>query len=112
MAKVPLRIVYDGECPFCSSYVALLRLREKYDVRLVDARKKPAFAAQYGLDLNEGMIADLDGQVHHGARAMSLLSRLSGTISPLRSDRIADAVYPLFRFGRNVALKVLGRSQI
>lgn len=107
-----LRIIYDGDCPFCRSYVALLRLREQYDVRLIDARREPAVAARYGLDLNEGMIADLDGQVHHGARAMSLLARLSGSLSPLRSERIADAVYPLFRFGRNVALKVLGRGQI
>jgi predicted DCC family thiol-disulfide oxidoreductase YuxK len=112
MAQARLRIIYDGECPFCSSYVRLLRLREQYDVRLVDARKEPAFAAQYGLDLNEGMIADLDGAVHHGARALSLLSRLSSTRSPLRSERVASAVYPLFRFGRNVALKLLGRSQI
>jgi predicted DCC family thiol-disulfide oxidoreductase YuxK len=107
-----LNIVYDGDCPFCSSYVALLRLRETYDVRLVDARKDPVFAARYGLDLNEGMIVDLDGTVHHGARAISLLARLSGTISPLRSELVASVVYPLLRFGRNVALKVLGRSRI
>jgi predicted DCC family thiol-disulfide oxidoreductase YuxK len=107
-----LHIVYDGDCPFCSRYVALLRLREQHDVRLVDARKNPAFAAQYGLDLNAGMIVDLDGNVFHGARAISVLSRLSGTISPLRSEWIARAVYPLLRFGRNVSLKVLGRSRI
>ena len=112
MAKATLHIVYDGDCPFCSSYVALLRLREQYDVRLIDARKEPAVAARYGLDLNEGMVVELDGQVHHGARAMSLLARLSGTLSPLRSERVASAVYPLFRLGRNVALKVLGRGQI
>ena len=112
MARATLHIVYDGDCPFCSSYVALLRLREQYDVRLVDARKEPAVAARYGLDLNEGMVVDLDGKVYHGARAMSLLARLSGTLSPLRSERVASAVYPLFRFGRNVALKVLGRRQI
>jgi predicted DCC family thiol-disulfide oxidoreductase YuxK len=112
MAKAPLHIIYDGDCPFCSSYVALLRLREQYDVRLIDARKEPAVAARYGLDLNEGMIVELDGTVHHGARAMSLLARLSGPLSPLRSERVASAVYPFFRFGRNVALKVLGRSQI
>ncbi len=108
-----LRIVYDGDCPFCRSYVALLRLREQYDVRLVDARKEPALAAQYGLDLNEGMIADLDGEVHHGARAVSLLSRLSEShVSPLRWDWFADFAYPVVRFGRNAALKVLGRRQI
>ena len=107
-----LHVVYDGDCPFCSSYVSLLRLREQYDVHLVDARKEPEFAARYGLDLNEGMIADLDGDVHHGARAVSLLSRLSGTMSPLRFEWIASLVYPLLRFGRNAALKVLGRSQI
>jgi predicted DCC family thiol-disulfide oxidoreductase YuxK len=107
-----LHVVYDGDCPFCSSYVSLLRLREQYDVHLVDARKEPEFAARYGLDLNEGMIADLDGDVHHGARAVSLLSRLSGTISPLRWEWVASLVYPFLRFGRNAALKVLGRSQI
>jgi len=112
MAKAPLHIIYDGDCPFCSGYVALLRLREQYDVRLVDARKEPEVAARYGLDLNEGMVVELDGKVHHGARAISLLARLSGTLSPLRSEQVASAVYPFFRFGRNVALKVLGRSQI
>jgi len=112
MTKATLHVIYDGDCPFCSSYVALLRLREQYDVRLVDARKEPAVAARYGLDLNEGMIVELDGQVHHGARAMSLLARLSGPLSPLRSERIASAVYPFFRFGRNVTLKMLGRSRI
>ena len=112
MARAPLHIIYDGDCPFCSGYVALLRLREQYDVRLIDARKEPAVAARYGLDLNEGMIVEFDGKVHHGARAMSLLARLSGTLSPLRSERVASAVDPFLRFGRNVALKVLGRSQI
>jgi predicted DCC family thiol-disulfide oxidoreductase YuxK len=107
-----LRIVYDGDCPFCSRYVALLRLREHYDVRLVDARKEPACAAQYGLDLNAGMIVDLDGAVYHGARAMSLLSRLSGAISPLRSEWVASAIYPLLRLGRNASLKALGRGRI
>src|SRR5260370_41007097 len=101
MAKATLHIVYDGDCPFCSGYVALLQLREQYDVHLVDARKEPAVAARYGLDLNEGMVVDLDGKVHHGARAMSFLARLSGTRNPLRSDRGASAVYPLFRFCRN-----------
>jgi predicted DCC family thiol-disulfide oxidoreductase YuxK len=107
-----LCIVYDGDCPFCRSYVNLLRLRERYDVRLVDARREPQVAARYGLDLNEGMIADLDGEVHHGARAMALLSRLSGGVSPLRSERVAALVYPLFRACRNAALKVLGRAPL
>ncbi|HEV7633746.1 MAG TPA: DCC1-like thiol-disulfide oxidoreductase family protein [Steroidobacteraceae bacterium] len=107
-----LHVVYDGECPFCSSYVSLLRLREQYEVHLVDARKEPEFASRYGLDLNEGMIVDLDGEVHHGARAVSLLSRLSGTMSPLRSDRVASVIYPMLRFGRNLTLKVLGRRPI
>ncbi|MDB5570704.1 MAG: hypothetical protein JWN93_1887 [Hyphomicrobiales bacterium] len=107
-----LHIVYDGDCPFCSSYVKLLRLRERFDVRLVDARREPEFAAQYGLDLNAGMVVDMDGDVRHGARAVALLSRLSSRVSPLRSERVAAAVYPALRLGRNVALKLLGRKPI
>ncbi|CAN0407117.1 unnamed protein product, partial [Scytosiphon promiscuus] len=32
-------IVYDGECPFCSQYVKMLRIHESVGtVRLIDAR--------------------------------------------------------------------------
>ncbi len=108
----PLRIVYDGECPFCASYVALLRLRERYSVRLIDARSEPAPARAYGLDLNAGMIVDLDGKVYHGARAVALLSRLSRRRGPLSSDRVADAIYPWMRRGRALVLWLLRRRPL
>jgi predicted DCC family thiol-disulfide oxidoreductase YuxK len=111
-AMATLHIVYDGDCPFCRNYVGLLKLRERYDVRLVDARREPALAARYGLDLNEGMIADLDGKVYHGARAVALLSRISGTFKPLGREWVASLMYPVLRFGRNSALKLLGRKPI
>jgi predicted DCC family thiol-disulfide oxidoreductase YuxK len=107
-----LHVIYDGECPFCRSYVSLLRLREQFDVHLIDARKEPAYAARYGLDLNESMVVDLDGRISHGAEAISVLSRLSRTPGPLASERLSRAVYPLLRFGRNMTLRVLGRRPL
>ncbi|UIY31430.1 DUF393 domain-containing protein (plasmid) [Neorhizobium galegae] len=36
-----LTIIYDGECPFCSQYVKLLKLRDAVGkVELVNARDK------------------------------------------------------------------------
>ncbi len=115
-----LTIVYDGECPFCSRYVALVRLREQFDVRMVDAREQPVRANAYGLDLNDGMIADLDGKVFHGADAVWLLSSLStrsglvnGTMARLfASRRLSALAYPVLRAGRNATLKALGRKPI
>ncbi len=115
-----LTIVYDGECPFCSRYVRLVRLRENFDVRLVDAREDIALARAYGLDLNEGMIADLDGKVFHGADAVWLLSTLStrsglvnGAMARLFSSRrLASLAYPVLRAGRNATLRMLGRKPI
>lgn len=107
-----LTVVYDGQCPFCSGYVQLVRLRERVSVVLVDARREPERAAAYGLDLNAGMIADLDGVVHHGAAAVSLLSSLSRRPGPLAWAPLTRAVYPIMRLGRQVTLKVLGRSPL
>lgn len=108
----PLRIVYDGECPFCSRYVQLVRLREEFEVELVDARREPEKAKRYGLDLNEGMIVDLDGQVHHGAEAVWLLSTLSRRPGLFSRRPIAEALYPVLRLGRRLTLRALGRKPI
>lgn len=107
-----LTVVYDGQCPFCSGYVQLVRLRERVSVVLVDARREPGRAAAYGLDLNAGMVADLDGVVHHGAAAVTLLSRLSRQPGPLAWAPLARMLYPVMRLGRQASLKILGRSRL
>lgn len=112
MSKTPLTVVYDGECPFCSRYVELMRLKERYDVELVDARREHAKAHGYGLDLNDGMIADLDGDVHYGADAVWLLSMLSERPGMLSRRGVANALYPWLRRGRHLTLRLLGRKPI
>ena len=114
-----LDLVYDGECPFCSRYAALVRLREQgIDVRLHDARRPETFqrfpeASRF--DLDEGMLALWQGEWHHGEAAVHLVSRLSRR-APLarflRHRRLARLAYPLLRAGRNAALRLKGKGPI
>lgn len=118
-ANETLDVIYDGECPFCSRYAAMVRLRERgITVRLHDAREPETFALfpeAARFDLDEGMLARWQGQWHHGEEAMLVISRLSRT-APLaglmRHERLGAALYPVLRFGRNLALKIRGRSKI
>ena len=117
-------VVYDGECPFCSRYVEMLRLRDSLgSVKLMNAREGgPLVDAlrQRGIDLDEGMVFVLDGEVHHGAESvhmMALLStpigvfnRLNGAI--FRSRRASRLLYPVLRAGRNTVLALLGRERL
>lgn len=115
-----LRVIYDGQCPFCSAYVELARLREGHEVELVDARERPDMAGSYRLDLDAGMIVDLDGAVYHGADALwiiSVLSSRSGLLNRMAScafsrRRFARVAYPLMRASRTLVLRVLGRRRI
>jgi predicted DCC family thiol-disulfide oxidoreductase YuxK len=119
-----LVIVYDGQCPFCSAYVRLLRLRESAGpVRLVDARgDDPAVRTvrALGVDLDAGMVVTYAGATYHGDRAMHLLALLSTrsgllnrTLGRLfRSDRAARVFYPMLAAGRSATLRLLGRTRI
>lgn len=119
-----LVIVYDGECPFCSSYVQVLALREAAGtVRLVDARSHPAFAAELqgaGYDLNQGMVLFHGGSIYHGAECvhrLALLSTSSGLFNRIngalfRSRTLSRIVYPVLRCGRNITLRILRRRPL
>jgi predicted DCC family thiol-disulfide oxidoreductase YuxK len=117
-------IVYDGQCPFCSRYVRLVRVRESVGpVELIDARQAgPAMAEIHatGLDLDEGMALKLGDRWYHGDECVHMLALLS-TPSTLfnkvngavfRSRPAAKILYPILRAGRNLALLVLGRGKI
>lgn len=79
--KSGIQIIYDGECPFCTRYVKLLRLREAIGpVELIDARgKHPVLREieQAGLDLDEGMVVKLAGRLYHRSDCLNVLALLS-----------------------------------
>jgi len=117
-------IVYDGECPFCSRYVAMVRLRDSLGrVELVDARKGGPLVDEVlaaGLDLNEGMVLKLDGRFYHGDACIHMLALLSTpstrfnrlNAAVFRSPTASRLLYPVLRARRNAVLRLLGRSRI
>ena len=119
-----MQIVYDGDCPFCSRYVAMVRLREAAGpVELIDARSDHPAArrvTQAGFDLDEGM-ALIDGDtIHFGdevVHRLALMSTGSGAFNKLnprifRSPRVARMLYPVMKAGRNATLTLMGRRKI
>jgi predicted DCC family thiol-disulfide oxidoreductase YuxK len=123
-ASRELVIVYDGDCPFCSRYVELVKIRETVgSVRLVNARSGTAEVValqRAGYDLNDGMIARYEGRIYHGADCVNLLARLgtrSGTFNRINgaifsSPALSRLLYPILRRCRALTLKVLGRGRI
>lgn len=120
----PVYILYDGECPFCSAYVKMLRLNKALgSVSLLNARQPHPVVDRLkgeGLDLDEGMAVLANGQTFHGAEAMNWLSlmttpspTINGAFAWLMKDRArARLAYPVLRAGRNLALRLLGRRRI
>lgn len=115
-----VEIIYDGECPLCSSWVRMSRLRLRAEsVELIDARSddpRVKSLAEMGYDLNAGMILRCDGRVHHGAEAMRMLAELTDRpglpTQLIRSPTMATRVYPALRLGRRLLLRLLGRRLI
>ena len=114
-------VLYDGECPFCSFYVAKSRFETRIGrpLRLIDGRDAPDLVARLrreGCDLDQGMILALHGRRYHGAAAMVVLNGMTTgagrfgrlarwfTSSPARTH----LAYPWMRRLRRAALLVKG----
>jgi predicted DCC family thiol-disulfide oxidoreductase YuxK len=118
-------LLYDGDCPVCSAYVAMSRLRQLYpSLRVMSARSEPALVValrRKGYEINEGMVLSLDGTIFFGADAMRMIASL-GRLSPSLWRRAVLALtgaapwsrplYPWLNRGRQVLLRMLGRRPI
>jgi predicted DCC family thiol-disulfide oxidoreductase YuxK len=117
-------LLYDGECPFCSRYVRHVRLREAIGpITLANAREHAPLVEEVrrlGFDVDAGMVLKLDGNYYHGAdciRALALLTTPSGWFNRLnslvfKSSTAARVLYPVLRTGRNLTLRLLGRTRL
>ncbi|MEO0399580.1 MAG: DCC1-like thiol-disulfide oxidoreductase family protein [Pseudomonadota bacterium] len=117
-------VVYDGDCPFCSAYVRMIRLREAAGaVHLIDAREAHPVVEEIkalGYDFDEGMALKVGDAIYHGDECihqLAMMSGPSGIVNRLhfwvfQSPTRAKLLYPSLRAGRNMALRLLGKRKI
>ncbi len=119
-----IEVVYDKECPVCDYYCKRIDVRQSAGQLLhINARDDSEIMDEItalGLDIDEGMVVRVGDELHYGADAIHELARLSsgtGFVNAMSrlmfsSRRMSRALYPLFRFMRNMLLKILGKTRI
>lgn len=102
----------------------MVRIRQPVGtLRLVNARDGGGIMDAItgkGLDIDEAMVLKVRDSLYYGADAIHVLSRMSsrsGVFNRLnywmfRSKHLSAVLYPLFRFCRNLLLKLLRKSRI
>ena len=122
--KNKIIIIYDGECPFCSDFVSLNRLRDLgYSVSIINARDHgdplvKDLSENY--DLDDGMIVVYNDSVLFGAAAAHFIStsfakrniRAVFYCSLLSNQRIAEVFYPILVKLRKLFLRIIGKKRI
>ena len=116
-----LIIYYDKDCPFCSKYSELVKLRSSYKVNLLNARDFPEAMNRFldlGMDINEGFIIQVGDEFLQGDKAVVFLSK------EMRADAFFDSlllrmmknkyfmllVYPIVKKIRIVLLWIIGKN--
>ena len=117
-------LVYDKECPACDYYCNTVRIRESVgNIVLIDARKTSSHLRKItaaGLDIDQGMVLIVSDRMYYGAdaiHALALMGTRSGFVNRLsywcfKSKSMSRVLYPILRAGRNLLLKILGRTKV
>ena len=124
MKSPEILLVYDKECPLCHAYCQLVRIRDSIgDLKIIDAREDSEILQEItdnGLDIDQGMVLKMGDKLYYGADAihmLALISQRSGVFNRFNywlfsSQRLSRVLYPVFRFFRNLLLKMLGKTKI
>jgi predicted DCC family thiol-disulfide oxidoreductase YuxK len=119
-----VELIYDGDCPVCSAYVQMHRLREDGgSIRLVDARQHPDVVEDYarrGIDLNRDFVLIVDDAEYIGGAAVFALSSIAVPHAFIRrinawlfaSSTTSRAIYAVLRVSRWALLLLMGRKPI
>lgn len=119
-----IQIIYDQECPFCSKYCQLIKIKKAAgEIELIDARAPSSVMEKItakNFDIDNGMVVTIEDEIYYGDEAIHVLSLLSArsdlfnclNYHLFKSKRMSKILYPLLRDCRNVALWLLGKSRI
>ena len=116
-----LTLVYDGGCPFCSSFAQRAELQGGVpDLKIRDGRADHALRAELagrGYRLAKGAMLLEGDRIWHGSAAIAELNRRMNPSDALlqvlqqvfRNEGRAHQLYPALLLARRLALAVQGR---
>ena len=117
-------LVYDKECPACDNYCQVVKIRESVgELIIINARDDHEVIdeiTELGLDIDQGMVLKMGGQIYYGPdaiQALALISSRSGVFNRVnywvfKSKSLSRLFYPVLKFFRNTLLKILGVKKI
>ena len=118
-------IIYDGECPVCTRYVQMVRLKQVHgEVRLVNARSENSelvdWVCSEGYLIDDGMVVLYGDRVYYGADAIAFISLVTTSSSILnksislmfRCKWLGKFIYPVLVLLRRMLLILLGRNKM
>ena len=124
MDRKEILLVYDKEYPVCDNYYRLVRIKESVGgLKIIDARESSDVLDEItalGLDMDQGMVVKMDGEIYYGSDAIHSLALISSRSSffnrlnywMFKSKRVSHILYPALKFCRNLLLKILGKTKI
>ena len=118
--KQKITLYYDKQCPFCSKYANLLKLKENFEITLKDARENQSEISLLcgNLNINDGFIVLYKSDCFQGAKALAFLNSAVDKTTLLgklhfffRYDNLfSNSLYKLFFILRKIILFILGKN--
>jgi predicted DCC family thiol-disulfide oxidoreductase YuxK len=118
--KQKITLYYDKQCPFCSKYANLLKLKENFEIILKDARENQSEISLLcgNLNINDGFIVVYKDDCFQGAKALAFLNSAVDKTTFLgklhflfKYDNLfSHLLYKLFFIWRKIILFILGKN--
>ena len=118
--KQKLTLYYDKQCPFCSKYANLLKLKENFHIILKDVRENQSEISLLcgNLDINDGFIVVYKDDCFQGAKALAFLNSAVDKTTLLGklhfffryNNLFSNLLYKLFFILRKIILFILGKN--
>ena len=112
--KKNINIYFDKECPFCNYYAEYCLLKNKHNIFLHNAREVPEKIEMFeknGIDINEGIIIEIDGITSQGSDAIINLNKSSSKkIIFIDTKFFKYFIYPLLKIFRKILLFILRKD--
>ena len=110
-----IELFYDKDCPFCSSYANYLKLKEKHELILFNAREYKSQLDEFkskGFDVNDGYIIRVDDtNIYQGVDAIVFLNDLAQNRIYFPDNYFfRNIVYSILKQFRKLILLISGKS--